>query len=315
MAAPGLRSPAPTGDRGPATAMPIAPRRAFSVPLPGRAPLALGASTLIMGVLNVTPDSFSDAGLAFEPGRAIERAQAMEAAGAGIVDVGAESTRPGAEPTDAAEEWRRLRLVLRGLALALQVPVSVDTYRAETARRALDEGAAIVNDISGRRYDAALGAVVAARGAALVLMHTRGRSRDMYGEASYGDVATEVARELQRSVERAVGAGVAWDRLIVDPGLGFAKQATHSFAALGAIDRFAALGRPVLVGPSRKSFLTSAAGARPADERDWATAAAVTAAVLGGAHIVRVHRVAEMVQAARVADAVRAHAGRPPEPA
>jgi dihydropteroate synthase len=266
-----------------------------------------------MGVLNVTPDSFSDGGRALDADRAVHLASAMEAAGADIIDIGAESTRPGAEPVDAAEEWRRLRPVLKALAGRLRAPLSIDTYRAETARRALDEGVAIVNDISALRYDAALGAVVAARGAALILMHTRGRSRDMYGEARYDNVVTDVARELQRGIERAVGSGVSFDRLIVDPGLGFAKQADHSFSALAGTHGFAALGRPLLIGPSRKSFLTSATGPVPAAERDWATAAAVTAAVLGGAHIVRVHRVAEMVQVVRVADRIRLHSATPPQ--
>ena len=261
-----------------------------------------------MGVLNVTPDSFSDGGEAFEPERAIDRALAMEAAGADLIDVGAESTRPGAEPVEQAEEWRRLRPVLKGLAGRLRIPLSVDTCRADTARRALDIGVPIVNDVSGLGYDAGLGAVVAARGAALVLMHMRGQPRDMYREAQYGDVVADVSRELQRSVERAIGSGVPWNRLIVDPGLGFAKRAAHSLSVLAAIDSFAALGRPVLAGPSRKSFLNAATGPQPAGDRDWATAAAVTAAILGGAHIVRVHRVADMVQVARVADAIREHA-------
>ena len=261
-----------------------------------------------MGVLNVTPDSFSDGGLAYDADRAIDRALAIEAEGADIVDIGAESTRPGADSVDAAEEWRRLKPVFKGLAGRLRIPISVDTYRAETARRALDHGVAIVNDISGLGYDAGLGSIVAARGAVLVLMHTRGRSREMYDEARYSNVVAEVASELQRSIERAIGSGVPWDRLVVDPGLGFAKRAPHSFAVLAATDCFASLGRPVLVGPSRKSFLAAAAAARPPQDRDWATAAAVTAAVLGGAHIVRVHRVAEMVEVVRVADAIREHA-------
>ena len=285
----------------------VAPRRLFQVPLPDRLPLELGARTLIMGVLNVTPDSFSDGGEAVDPVRAIDRALELEAEGADLIDVGAESTRPGADAVEPAEEWRRLRPVLKGLAGRLRIPLSVDTVRAETARRALDVGVPIVNDVSGLRYDPRLGAVVAARGAALVLMHMRGRPRDMYREAQYVDVVDDVARELQRSVERAVGAGVPWDRLILDPGLGFAKRAEHSLTVLASVDRFAALGRPLLVGPSRKSFLNHATGPQPAGERDWATAAAVTAAILGGAHIVRVHRVADMVQVARVADAIRNH--------
>jgi dihydropteroate synthase len=270
-----------------------------------------------MGVLNVTPDSFSDGGVAFEPARAIELALAMEAEGADIIDIGAESTRPGATEVDAETEWARLRPVLKGLPSRLRIPVSIDTYKADVARRALDTGVAIVNDISALGYDPALGALVASRGAALVLMHTRGRSVDMYQQARYDDVTGDVARELQRSLERALGSGISWDQLVIDPGLGFAKRAEHSFAALAALDRFASLGRPILVGPSRKSFLgtvlrqssgqalRSDSGQVPAVERDWATAAAVTAAVMGGAHIVRVHRVAEMVQVVRIADAVR----------
>jgi dihydropteroate synthase len=283
--------------------------KTFELPLPGRPALALGGRTLVMGVLNVTPDSFSDGGQALDPARAVDRAFQIESQGADLIDIGAESTRPGAAPVDEAEEWRRVRPVLKSLATRLRIPISIDTYRAATARRALDEGVAIVNDISGLGYDPELGAVVAARGAALVLMHTRGRSRDMYSEAHYNDVVTEVSRELQRAVERAIGRGVAWDRLVLDPGLGFAKKASHSLTALARFDAFHALGRPLLSGPSRKSFLTSAAGALPPADRDWPTAAAVTASVLAGAHIVRVHRVAEMTQVVRVADALRA-AGR-----
>ncbi len=286
----------------------IAPRPRFTIPLPGRGSLALGSRTFVMGIVNVTPDSFSDGGLALDPKHAIDLVHTMEACGADIVDIGAESTRPSAVAIDAAEEWRRLRPVLKELAGRVRVPLSIDTYRADTARRAIDEGVAIVNDISGLGYDPGLGRIVAARGAALVLMHTRGRSRDMYDEARYSDVTTEVTRELQRSVERAVGCGIALERLIVDPGLGFAKHANHSLAALAFTERFAALGRPLLIGPSRKSFLTVATGDRPPGERDWATAAAVTAAVLAGAHIVRVHRVPEIVDVVRVADAIRGSA-------
>lgn len=283
----------------------ISPRGSFLLPLPDRPALALGDRTLVMGVLNVTPDSFSDGGEAFDAVRAIDRAEAMAADGADVIDIGAESTRPGAEPVDAAEEWRRLRPVVSGLAQRLRIPISIDTYRAETAARSLDEGVTIVNDISGLGYDAALGAVVADRGAALILMHTRGRSRDMYVEARYDDVMSEVVRELQLSMERAIDQGVSRDRLVIDPGLGFAKTAPHSMTALAHFAAFASLGRPLLSGPSRKSFLTSATGPLPPADRDWATAAAVTASVLAGAHIVRVHRVKEMVHVVRVADALR----------
>jgi dihydropteroate synthase len=260
-----------------------------------------------MGVLNVTPDSFSDGGIAFDPGHAIDLALRMEADGADIIDIGAESTRPGAAHVDAAEEWKRLRPVLKGLPHRLRVPVSIDTYKADVARHALDTGVTIVNDISGLGYDSRLGALVGSRGAALVLMHTRGRPSDMYRHANYGNVVLDISRELQRSMERAIGSGVSWDRLLIDPGLGFAKRAEHSYTALAELERFAALGRPLLVGASRKSFLAAASGVDAA-ERDWATAAAVTASVLAGTHIVRVHRVAEMVQVVRVADAIRSAA-------
>ncbi len=258
-----------------------------------------------MGVLNLTPDSFSSDGLSADPARAIDLVQAMEAEGADIIDIGAESTRPGAGEVTAADELSRLRPVLRAIGGRVGVPLSIDTYKADVANFALDEGAAIVNDVSALAYDPALGPLVAARGVPLILMHTRGRSRAMYAEARYDEVVIEVARELQRRVERAVGYGIGWDRLILDPGIGFAKRPEHSFGVLAGIDRLAELGRPLLVGPSRKSFLTAATGPLDAPDRDWPTAAAVTAAVLAGAHIVRVHRVAEMVQVVRVADAIR----------
>lgn len=283
----------------------VAPRAPFTIPLPGRAPLELGRRTLVMGVLNITPDSFSDGGLALDPGRAVDLAIEMEAAGADIIDLGAESTRPGAAPVDADEEWARLQPVLQRLPSVVDVPLSLDSHKAEIARRAFDAGVTIVNDISGLRYDAGLGAVVAERDAALVLMHTRGHSHDMYARAEYADVVGEIATELTWSIDRAVEAGVDRGKLIVDPGLGFAKRAEHSMHALAALDRFAALGCPILAGPSRKSFLAMAIGRTDAVDRDWATAAAVSAAVLAGAHIVRVHNVPAMVHVVRVADAIR----------
>jgi dihydropteroate synthase len=259
-----------------------------------------------MGVLNLTPDSFSADGLSADPVRAVDRAFEMESAGADLIDIGAESTRPGAAVVTAADEMARLRPVLRALGGRLRIPFSIDTVKADVAHMAIDEGAALVNDVSGLSADPRMGALVASRGLPIVLMHMRGRPADMYAHADYADVGAEVARELQRSVERAVGAGIRWDRLVLDPGLGFAKRAGHSFEALASIDRFAALGRPLLVGPSRKSFLTAATGPVEPADRDWATAAAVTAAVLAGAHILRVHRLPEMVQVVRVADAMRA---------
>ena len=285
------------------------PRRRFTVPLPHGRSLALGDRTVIMGVVNVTPDSFSDGGLLFDAAAAIEAGVRMVEQGAGILDVGGESTRPGATVVNAAEERRRVIPVIEGLAARVAVPISVDTYKAATADAALAAGAAIVNDISGLRYEAGLAEVVARHGAAIVLMHTRGRSTDMYRQASYGDVAAEVLDELRESVAFATGAGVERERILVDPGLGFAKEAAHSFEVLARLDAFHDLGRPLVVGPSRKSFLTRALeSAVPAAERDWATAAAVAAAVFRGAHVVRVHTVDAMGQVARVADEIRRYA-------
>jgi dihydropteroate synthase len=184
--------------------------------------------------------------------------------------------------------------------------VSVDTYKAAVADAALSAGASMVNDISALRYDPTLGAVVARHGAALVLMHTRGRSHDMYQHASYHDVVGEVLDELRESLAFAAGAGIRTDRLLIDPGLGFAKEAAHSYEVLARLDEFSELGRPILVGPSRKSFLARAVSRTvPPAEREWATAAAVAASVLAGAHIVRVHAVAPMVQVVRVTDEIR----------
>ncbi len=288
-----------------------ASRARYTIPLPGRAPLVLGERTLVMGVLNLTPDSFSADGLGADPARAIDAVHAMEAAGADIIDIGAESTRPGAAPVSAEDEIARLRPVLRAVGGRVRVPLSIDTYKAEVANLALDEGVSIVNDVSALDYDPAMGPLLASRGVPVILMHTRGRSTDMYAQAQYGDVVADVSRDLQRRVERAVGYGIRWDRIVLDPGIGFAKRPEHSFAVLAGTDRLAGLGRPLLVGPSRKSFMTAATGPIALDRRDWPTAAAVTAAVLGGAHIVRVHQVEEMVWVVRVADAVRKAGGQP----
>ena len=280
-------------------------RRRYTIPLAHGGRLSVGDRTLIMGVINVTPDSFSDGGRLLDPAQAIAAGVRMAAEGADLIDVGGESTRPGADPIDEAEERRRVVPVIEGL-VGAGVPISVDTYRAATAEAALAAGAALVNDISGLRYDPELAGVVATRGAAIVLMHTRGRSSEMYQLASYHDVVSEVLDELRQSIAFATSAGIQSDHLIVDPGLGFAKEAVHSYEVLAGLSAFAELGRPLLVGPSRKSFLAKPLGGSvPPRERDWATAAAVTAAVLAGAHIVRVHAVRDMLQVVRVADEIR----------
>jgi dihydropteroate synthase len=259
-----------------------------------------------MGILNITPDSFANTFPMLDPGAATDAALRMEADGADLIDVGGESTRPGAEPISADEERARVLPVLRRLEGRLRVPISVDTYKADVARAAIEAGAAIVNDISGLRFDPALSRGVAETGAALVLMHSRGGPESLHAHAEYADVLTEVIAELQASVKVAIGGGVPLESIVVDPGIGFAKRPVHSYGVLARLDEIAsALGRPVLVGPSRKSFLRDALGGVPAPDRDWGSAAAVTAAVLGGAHVVRVHAVATMAQVVRVAEEIR----------
>ena len=284
--------------------------RSFTVPLPNRAPLELGSRTLVMGILNVTPDSFADGGLHFEANRAVEAALRMVEDGADIIDVGGESTRPGADPLPEGDELRRVIPVIERLAARVTVPISIDTYKARVAREAVAAGASIVNDISGLQYDSGLGAAVADTGAAIVLMHTRGRSSGMYDLAQYGDAAMEVAEELRAAMARAGEAGIARDAIVLDPGIGFAKKAEHSATVLARLDTLQALDRPILSGPSRKSFLKAALGERDASDREWGTAAAVAASILLGAHIVRVHGVKAMVDVARVSDLIRDAGGR-----
>lgn len=269
--------------------------------------LPLGGRTLVMGILNITPDSFSDGGVRLDPDRAIADAIAMAGAGADLIDIGGESTRPGADPLPVDEELRRVEPVLEGLRGRVDVPISIDTYKARVAERAIALGAVVVNDISALTYEPALAGVVARTGAAVVLMHNRGRSRAMYADARYEDAAGEVAAELDEAAGRARAAGIARDRIVLDPGLGFAKRSEHSLAALARLPVLGRLGYPLLVGPSRKSFLTAGLGDVPPADRIWGTAAAVAAAVLLGADIVRVHDVAAMVQVVRVTDAITLH--------
>jgi dihydropteroate synthase len=281
-------------------------RKRYSVPLPGGRTLTLGDRTLVMGILNITPDSFADGGLHLDPDRAVAAGLSMAADGADIIDIGGESTRPGANPVGAEEEMRRVLPVIERLAARTPALISIDTYKAAVAREAVRRGAAIVNDISGLQYDPQLAAAVAETGAALVLMHTRGRSREMYENAVYEDVTAEVAEELEAAIVRAAASGVKREAIIVDPGFGFAKRAEHSFTMLAHLNRLASLDRPILSGPSRKSFLKQAVGDRPPADREWATAAAVATSAMLGAHIVRVHGVRAMADVVRVVDQLRA---------
>lgn len=277
-------------------------RTTYDLPLPDGRSLALGGRTLVMGILNITPDSFSDGGRHLEVDRAVEAGLRMVEAGADILDVGGESTRPGAESVGAGEELRRVLPVVEALVRRTDALISIDTYKAVVAAAAVERGAAIINDISGLQYDQALGGVAARTGAALILMHTRGRSREMYERALYDDVLAEVTAELGQAIDRATGAGVKREALVVDPGFGFAKAPDHSFTLLARLPELASLDRPILSGPSRKSFLKLAIGERGPGAREWGTAAAVTVSVLLGSHILRVHDVAAMVDVIRVAD-------------
>lgn len=256
---------------------------------------------LVMGVLNVTPDSFSDGGSWYDADAAIAHGLALAAEGADVVDVGGESTRPGATPIDADEELRRVRPVVRALA-AEGVVVSVDTTRAAVAEAALADGARIVNDVSGGLADPSLVKVVAATGAPYVLMHSRGPAD---APADYADVVEDVCAELSRRLYDAVEAGVHPDRVVLDPGLGFAKNAAHNLALLAALPRLVALGPPVLVGASRKSFLGSLLGGRDVADRDDATQATTALAAWHGAWGVRVHAVRSAADAVRVVAAIR----------
>lgn len=282
----------------------IAPRKRYRLRLRGRE-VELGARTWLMAVVNVTPDSFSDGGRYLEPEAAASHGLASFEAGADVVDVGGESTRPGgAGRVDAAEELRRVIPVVRALRERGAGPISVDTTRAAVARAALDAGADLVNDVSGFRFDPELAGVVAGSGVPAVLMHLRGDFETMHRAPSYGDVAGEIATELAQALARAAAAGVRREQVLLDPGIGFAKDAGHSLEALRRLPELATLDRPLLVGPSRKSFIGKVLDL-PAGGRLMGTAAAVAACVLGGAHVVRVHDVGEMLQVVRVCDAIR----------
>ena len=286
----------------------------------GVAPIEVGdgvwdwSRPYILGVLNVTPDSFSDGGRFLNPARAVAQALALVEAGADAIDVGGESTRPGAEPVGEDEEIRRVLPVIEGVAAVSRVPISIDTTRAAVARAALRAGACIVNDVGLGDPPEALGAVAARAGAVYIAMHSRGAFESEADRAAtrYDDVVAAVREALRSIAARVIAAGVAPARVVLDPGIGFAKTAAQSLELLANLDALGALGHALCVGPSRKSFLVRAEAygdawtedAAGPDARLGGTAAAVTAAVLGGAAVLRVHDIAEMRQAARVADGI-----------
>jgi dihydropteroate synthase len=259
-----------------------------------------------MGVLNVTPDSFSDGGKFFDPRRAIDHALAMQRDGADLLDIGGESTRPGSRGTPTEEELSRILPVLRGLRGCLKIPISVDTRKAAVAEAAIAAGAEIVNDISGLKTDPRIAEVAARHRVALILMHMRGKPRSMQQGPFASDVVRDVTRGLRASVTIARKAGVAKSQIILDPGIGFGKSFPQNYELLSRLPELARLGFPLVVGTSRKGFLGATlvlnGAPAPPDERIWGTAATVAASIIGGAHMIRVHDVAEMVQVARVAD-------------
>jgi len=268
----------------------------------------LGRKTLVMGVLNVTPDSFSDGGNFLNVRQAVEHALRMQRDGADIIDIGAESTRPGSDEIPVAEELARLLPILESLRGKLKIPTSVDTQKAAVAEIAIGAGAAMINDVSGLRHDPRLAEVVAHHAVPLVLMHMRGTPRTMQKLPFAKYVMKDVVNGLKKSVSIARKAGVAKSKIIVDPGIGFGKSSEQNYELLAKLGEIAKLGYPLLVGTSRKGFLGRTLarnrGPAPPEKRIWGTAATVTASILGGAHIVRVHDVEEMAQVARIADAI-----------
>jgi dihydropteroate synthase len=282
-------------------------RKKFRLKLRSRT-LVLGERTLIMGVLNMTPDSFSDAGKFFDVHEAIKHAVAMERDGADLLDIGAESTRPGSRSVAAEEELRRLLPVLGALRRLVKIPISIDTQKSEVAEAALDAGAEMINDISGLKHNTRLAEVVAEHGAPLILMHMHGEPSTMQEGPFARDVMKDVAKGLRQSLAKARKAGVPDSQIILDPGIGFGKSYPQNYELLQKLPQLAKLGYPLLVGSSRKGFLgaTLARDGKPAppEGRIWGTAATVSASILYGAHIVRVHDVEEMAQVARVADCV-----------
>jgi len=244
-----------------------------------------------MGILNVTPDSFSDGCLYYDKEKAVDRGKEMEAEGADIIDIGGESSRPGSEAVPEDEELRRVLPVIEAVARSVKIPVSIDTYRANVARRAVEAGAQIVNDISSFRFDAQMPAVVNHTRAGVVLMHSRGNREVLHQQPPMNDALSEVADDLSSSAEKAVAAGIPVESIVLDPGIGFGKAGAESVSILKNLNRFSKIRYPLLVGTSRKSFIRLLTSDQTQDGRIWGTAATVVTAILNGAHIVRVHDV------------------------
>ena len=284
-------------------------RRHFKLKLRSQT-LSLGERTLIMGVVNVTPDSFSDGGNYFDSFTAVNHALELEQSGADLIDIGGESTRPGSATISAEDELSRVLPVLLGLRGKLRIPISIDTRKAVVADAAIAAGAQIVNDVSALQFDPALGEVIRRRKVPVVLMHMRGNPANMQKGPFAKNVFGDVSAGLRAAVKRARAAGIPRSQIVLDPGIGFGKNYRQNFELLAHLERLASLGFPLLVGTSRKMFLGATLGTAkspaPPAERIWGTAATITAAILGGAHIIRIHDVAEMAKVALAADAMAA---------
>jgi dihydropteroate synthase len=291
------------------------PRRKFRLKLRSRT-LILGPHTLVMGVLNVTPDSFSDGGNFFSQEKAVQHALQMERDGADLIDIGAESTRPGSLGINAEEEWSRLAPVLAALLTRLKIPISVDTRKSKIAARAIESGAELINDVSGLKNDPGIAEISARARVPLILMHMRGEPETMQQKPFAHDALKDVTQGLRESLSIARKAGIANSQIVLDPGIGFGKSYAQNYQLLANLPQLAKLGFPLLVGASRKGFIGKtlaqdgkiAPSAPPAgitaEIKIWGTAATVTASILQGAHIVRVHDIAQMVSVARIADCI-----------
>lgn len=265
--------------------------------------LSFGQRSLIMGILNVTPDSFSDGGCYLDVAAAIDHAKVMVKDGADVIDVGGESSRPGASPASTEEELARVLPVVEGLVDEISVPVSIDTCKSEVARRALETGAHIVNDITALQGDAEMARVVAEMGAGVILMHMRGSPRTMQQSPVYDDVVSDISAWLHRRIEYAKTEGIPPDRIVIDPGIGFGKTVNHNLEILRRLDEFRLLNKPILIGTSRKSFIGKILDL-PVNSRIEGTAATITWAIAHGADMVRVHDVKAMHRVARMTDAL-----------
>ncbi|MCE7976917.1 MAG: dihydropteroate synthase [Nitrospira sp. NTP1] len=269
--------------------------------------IVIQSNPLVMGVLNVTPDSFSDGGTFVTVEQAVDHARQMQAEGADIIDIGAESSRPGAYPIDEREELRRLIPVVEAVRAAVSLPISVDTTKAAVARSAIQAGVAIVNDISALQGDSSMAQLVAETGVGVVLMHMQGTPQTMQQSPRYGNVVEEVMAFLQQRAQVAIACGVRSSQIVLDPGFGFGKLQEHNLRMLAEFEAFTTLGYPVLAGVSRKQFIGNVIR-RPVHEREFGNAGAVAVAVLKGAHIIRVHDVRAMKDTAMVVSAISRHA-------